>query len=606
MMCGIAGTIDAQTDRSVARVSMINRLQAHRGPDHSVVSRAGIFTLGNTRLAIQDPSPAGNQPFISRDGRYHCVFNGEIYNYHQLIDRYRLNVSTSCDGEVIPALWAELGPAALAQFRGMFGIALVDTVQERLYLARDPFGIKPLHWRVLAEGQFVFASEVRTLVQVSPGLQIDSEAIARYLRFGAMAADQSPFRGIKALPPNSVAVVDREQRVEVRPILPNGPLTTSGHSPGLAEVLTESVELHLGANVPTTLLLSAGVDSASIAALGHQLGQSLHCLTVATNENTDESQGAAETALHYGHRFQRVRASLEEADITAFFTAMQRPSIDGLNTYVVCKAVREAGFKVALSGLGGDEAVGGYSHFRLLRYLPALRVFDAMPRMAATATAKAIARAGLAGEPKAMRLLGRGGPRDGRSLSLLQREILPGDLAANLAGIAPGRLKDGSDMRQARVSRSFGAMAEAEVEFYLQSTLLPDADAFSMASSVELRVPFVDTHVFAATLDLAAGKSARPGKAAIGTALDDPFLTMLAARPKRGFTLPMRRWMSGSLAPLLVAAEDPAAPVWSYLDRAAAKAAELLPLRARERWTPAWTLAALNAWLSSVGTGRQE
>ena len=175
-MCGIAGMIDAAADRAEARVMILNESQRHRGPDHSELVRVGAFTLGNTRLAIQDPSPAGNQPFVSADGRYYCVFNGEIYNHRCLAERYQLPVRTSCDGEVIPQLWAKLGPASLAEMRGMFAIALVDTLEERLYLARDPFGIKPLYWRVLPDGPLAFASEVRPLIQLATGLRINGEA----------------------------------------------------------------------------------------------------------------------------------------------------------------------------------------------------------------------------------------------------------------------------------------------------------------------------------------------------------------------------------------------------------------------------------------------
>jgi asparagine synthase (glutamine-hydrolysing) len=176
-MCGIAGAIDLAEGRGAARVSKLNEAQSHRGPDHSVVVRVGGFTLGNTRLAIQGPGPAGNQPFVSADGRYHCVFNGEIYNYRRIIERYQLRVRTSCDGEVIPHLWAKLGMASLAELRGMFAIALVDSLEERLYLARDPFGIKPLHWRVLPEGTLIFASEVRPLVSAATGVRIDCAAV---------------------------------------------------------------------------------------------------------------------------------------------------------------------------------------------------------------------------------------------------------------------------------------------------------------------------------------------------------------------------------------------------------------------------------------------
>ncbi len=597
-MCGIAGAIDVAAGRAAARVSVLNDLQEHRGPDHSVVARVGAFTIGNTRLAIQDPSPAGNQPFVSTDGRYHCVFNGEIYNYRRLIEHYQLQVRTTCDGEVIPELWAKLGMASLAELRGMFAIALVDSLEERLYLARDPFGIKPLHWRILPEGSLVFASEVRSLVRVAAGVRIDYDAVGHYLNFGAVAADQAPFREIRALPPNSIASFDRNSKATVRRILPDGPLVVTGAPGDLGAALADSIELHLGADVPTALLLSAGVDSATIAAVGRRVGRDLHCLTVATQGTADESAEAAETARHYGHRFQRIPATLEEGDVARFFGAMQRPSIDGLNTYLVSKAVHEAGFKVALSGLGGDEAVGGYAHFRLLRYLSALWVLDGMPGPVTAAVASILSRMGLASEAKARRLLGSGGPRGGRGVCLLQRELLPAPLVSDLIGIGCPRPAVSCAPGAMRSSKSFGTMVAAEVAIYLQAMLLPDADAFSMASSVELRVPFVDSHVFSASLGLAAGKTTRPGKVAIGAALDDPYLRSLAARPKRGFSVPMRNWMTGPLAPVLREAEEPDAAVWSVVDRAMAKRAGLIPFRPRDRWAETWMLAALNAWLT--------
>ena len=159
-MCGIAGVIDPVAERAAARVHLLNDAQTHRGPDHAAVTRASVITLGNTRLAIRDLTPAGNQPFVSADGRYVCVFNGEIYNHRQLAERFLLPVRTACDGEVIPHLWSKLGMESLAELRGMFAIALADVLKERLYLARDPFGIKPLYWRLLSDGSLAFASEV--------------------------------------------------------------------------------------------------------------------------------------------------------------------------------------------------------------------------------------------------------------------------------------------------------------------------------------------------------------------------------------------------------------------------------------------------------------
>lgn len=598
-MCGIAGTIDAVAERAAERVRVLNELQKHRGPDHSVLARVGMFTFGNTRLAIQDPGPAGNQPFMSADGRYHCVFNGEIYNHRRLVERYQLPVRTACDGEVIPQLWAKLGPAALAEMRGMFAIALVDTLEERLYLARDPFGIKPLYWRVLPDGPLVFASEIRPLTRVAADVRINGEAVARYLHLGAMAADQAPFLEITAIPPNGVAAFDLDGQVMAQPILPHGPLASASAQEGLGTALADSVDLHLGADVPTALLLSAGVDSATIAAVGHRLGRSLTCLTIATQDAGDESGEAAATASHYGHIFERIPAALEDGDVARFFEAMQRPTIDGLNTYLISKAVNDAGFKVALSGLGGDEVVGGYSHFRLLRYLRFLRLLERMPDRVTEAGARVLARVGVGNAAKAKELLCAGGPRDGWGLSLLQREVLQAPLVSDMTGLVVG-VAGPPLLRAGDGPASFGAMAAAEVAIYLQATLLPDADTFSMASSVELRVPFVDSQVFAASLSLAGGTARRPGKAAIGAALGDSHLEGLAARPKRGFSVPMRQWMTGPLSAVLRAAEEPQAPVWSVLDRGVAQRAGLVPLSPGVRWADTWVIAALNGWLETV------
>jgi asparagine synthase (glutamine-hydrolysing) len=604
-MCGIAGTIDPVAERASARVALINGAQAHRGPDHQVVTRSSGVTVGNTRLAIQDPTPAGNQPFVSAEGRYVCVFNGEIYNYQRLAERFRLPVRTGCDGEIIPQLWAKLGIGALAELRGMFAIAVVDTLEERLYLARDPFGIKPLYWRLLPDGSLVFASEVRPLAQLEAATHVDRAAIARYLRYGAMAANQSPFAEIMAVPPNSVAIVGKDLRVEMRPIQPNGPLEVQGQPAGLRAALQDSVDLHLSADVPTALLLSGGVDSAVIASISRRLGRDLECLTVATGGPGDETADAARTAHYYGHRCRRVPATLDDGDVPRFFRAMQRPSVDGLNTYLICKAVHEAGFKVALSGLGGDEAVGGYSHFRLLRYLRILQAVDALSLPVGNVADMAAAVVG-AGGLKARRLLSKAGPRSAPGLTRLQRELLPAPLVTDLTGVSSDRQNTDADTpawSAAHAPHSFAAMAAAEVAVYLQATLLPDADAFSMASSVELRVPFVDSHVFSAVLDGAAGRRGVPGKAIFGPVLDDQYLKALAARPKRGFSIPIERWLAGPLAPLLAAASEPSAPVWSVLDRQRATRAGFVPLRPRCRWSETWSLVALNAWLETWTDG---
>ena len=227
---------------------------------------------------------------------------------------------------------------------------------------------------------------------------------------------------------------------------------------------------------------------------------------------------------------------------------------------------------------------------------------DAVPFPAGVLAARLAGVLGLAGEAKARRLLGRDGPRSGAGLALLQRELFPASLVSDLTGVGADRMAaraDAADWATGYSPASFAAMAATEVAIYLQAMLLPDADTFSMASSVELRVPFVDSHVFAAALADGHGRGGVPGKAVIGAALGDPYLEALAAGPKRGFSLPMARWLTGPLAPLVTAASEPGAPVWSVVDRARAARAGLAPVHPRGRWAETWALTALNAWLET-------
>lgn len=607
-MCGIAGVLDGDTERAVRRVGELNARQRHRGPDHAALARAGSFTLGNTRLAIQDPTPAGNQPFRSTDGRYVCVFNGEIYNHLELADEHRLDLPNRCDGAVIPELWARLGPACLPRLRGMYAMALVDTAQDRLYLCRDPFGIKPLYYRRLPDATLAFASEVKPLAMLHSLPPVARDALASYLHLGAVPADASPFEGVEALPPNTRVTVDARGGVEQAPILAGPhPLLAGGDGAGPARALLESVRLHLRSDVPTVLLLSGGADSAAVAAAARRLGHDLACMTVAGLGDHDESGDAAATAAHYGHAHQVVPACVDDQEVAAFFRAMQRPTIDGLNTFVVCRAVQQAGYRVALSGLGGDEALGGYSHYRVLPWLRVLAVTDRAPAVgrlllgALRRVPAGGARLGPStGSDKLARLLSPGGPRTPWDLDVLQREVHPPSAVAAMTGAAPPA-RPAPAPGPAHRSGSFSALVEAEVANYLQPTLLPDSDAFSMCSSVELRVPLVDQPFFAAAA-AAARPSGRAGKRRLADALGDAYLASLTARPKRGFSVPMQQWLTdGPLQPLAHELTDPHAPVWDVVSRDAAVAH--VAARPPRRWSPLWSLVALNRWLSSLEPG---
>ena len=594
-MSGIAGSVNSNSAQGLAHVRMINEFQGHRGPDKSFAVETGSFTLGQTVLVTNSGGSKMSQPLISADGRYQCVLDGVIYNTSELIERYQLPGRTDRTGSVVPELWAKLGPSSLNQLQGMFSIALVDILEDRLYLARDPFGIKPLHWRTLPDGQIIFASEVWPLFRLAPGARIDNKAVAQYLHLGSLAADQSPFCSIRALPPNSLAVFDRNGRVIIRPILADDPLAQPDAPAEIGRALTDSIRLHLEPDVPMALLLSSGVDSAVIASVARRSGRKLHCLTIATSGDDDESKGAAETALHYGHSHERIPAVLEDDDIRQFFNAMQRPSIDGLNTYLISKAVRTAGYKVALCGLA--PIIVNRRMFSFFRWLPALQAIDKIPGSPLDPFSQIFVSRVAENSSKLRRLLEKHGPRDGWGVALLLREVLPASLVSELMGIDQGGIVAVAPPKAGRPSSAACIFAAVDNAIFMEGRLLPDSDAFSMASSVELRVPWVDRAVLWAAQDLVASNKPQLGKMPIAAALDDSYLQRLVSRPKLGFSLPMRQWMTGPLKPILQATNEPSAPLWSIIDRTVAQRAGLVPLRPRERWSETWALAALNAWM---------
>ena len=276
--------------------------------------------------------------------------------------------------------------------------------------------------------------------------------------------------------------------------------------------------------------------------------------------------------------------------------AMQRPSIDGLNTFIVTDAVRKAGFKVALSGLGGDEAMAGYSHARLLPILRARQ--NSVGRLAARGASRFGQAVGRMSAKQAEFLAGEG-MANAWDLCRLQRTVLNHEMVGRLIGDSslPTLIQR---PEKAGLGLDVFAWAQAERHLYLQSTLLPDSDSFSMANSIELRVPFVDAELRSYTVSRARPSLRHSGKVAFVRELNEPTLNETIERRKTGFGLPMATMLEGgSLRQALLGCREPSAPVWSYLDRACA-----MPLlsdrRLGERWCEAWAVVSLNGWLAGV------
>lgn len=594
-MCGVCGVVSGATPSAATEsdVRDLNAAQRHRGPDDEQVWAGAGVALGHTRLAIVDLGSGGRQPFSTSNGSVQIIFNGEIYNHEELRVRHSLDDRLArCDGAILPALWDRMGTAMFQELRGMFAIAVVDTRNNRLTLARDVFGIKPLYYRQSA-GQVIFASEVRALTDSLTELTLRKSSLRRFLSTGSMGRDESPFEQIECVPANTWlqfqdGSLPDSETIEVSPF--DGDATR----PDLRPALIDSVKVHLRSDVPTALLLSSGLDSGALAWAAAELDQKLTCVTVEMGGGRDESAGAAAIATRFGHGHIVALSPPGVDRAESFFESMQRPSIDGLNTFLVSHAIADEGFKVALSGMGADEVLGGYSSFRWLR---ALRVLGAADRVKVTRPAsRALDAAGLSRRwPKARDLLDPHGPRDSAGLSRLTRRVLPSD---DVKRLFPS-VSSGAAKRDGRMDGR--ALSEAEVVNYLGGTLLPDADAFSMAWSIELRVPFVDVP-FARTA-LAQDPRRGVGKKGFAAALGDSLLAQVAATPKQGFTLPMDSWMrSGPLRTHVERARAIDSSVGQLLDRNAVEDLFEAWELGNVRWSRGWLLASLNSWIESFGS----
>ena len=387
-MCGIAGFIDPNTapaERSAA-VERMCAAMLRRGPDDGGFAERGEASLGMRRLAIFDPAH-GHQPMVTPDGRYTLIFNGAIYNHQAL--RAELaggwTFRTHCDTEVLLAAFARWGEGCLDRLRGMYAFAVWDAQAASLFLARDPFGIKPLYFRHDGS-RLLFASELNALIAAGAGaVEIDPRAVADYLAWFSVPAPRTIYRNLFTLRPGECARF-RGGDLGIRrtwAFPAKGPTAQAAGSRAdfvraLRAQLEDSIRAHLLADVPVGAFLSGGLDSAVIVGLMSRVGGArLRTFSIGFEEaGYSEAEEAAASARHFGaeHHARIVTGAEVAGDVENFLAACDQPTGDGLNTYYASEAAHAGGVKVALSGLGGDELFGGYPSFRdlprLSAYLP--------------------------------------------------------------------------------------------------------------------------------------------------------------------------------------------------------------------------------------------
>lgn len=580
-MCGICGSVQ-YGGGELADLDLLRAARDHmyaRGPDgHGEwQSQDGRVWLGHRRLSIIELSQLGAQPMVSHDARFIVTFNGEIYNYRELraalIERGHKFRSHS-DTEVLLELYRAVGPDMVLQLRGMFAFALWDLHARRLFLARDPYGIKPLYYS--DDGaRITFASSVRALVDTGLcGAAIEPAGLAGFLVLGSVPEPWTLYKSVRQLPAGSTLTVSAHRAGTPRSYYSiartwSEAEETPRHRRGdkrlaplevARSALLDSVRHHLVADVSVGAFLSAGVDSGALIGLMRDAGQSeidTITLTYDALEGTskDEAPLAALIARRYGvrHHLRRVDANEFVTDLPKILAAMDQPSIDGINTWFVSKAAREIGLKVAISGVGGDELFGGYNTFvrlpKVARWLWGPSRIAGLPWLAQWAVTRGRAL-GVPLNPKYAELLSCGGSLPGAYL--LQRGLfLPPELKdawhdsefveAGLARLDVTSLIE--NVVQHGPISTFGQIATLESSFYLRNQLLRDTDWASMAHSLEVRTPLVDRVLLEQIAPQMLALNGQNGKAILSGSPSNPLPESIVKRRKTGFNIPVEQWL---------------------------------------------------------------
>ena len=607
-MCGLNGIFayhDAANLPSKDELLKTRDQMTARGPDGAGAwwSQDGRIGFGHRRLSIIDLSERARQPMASPDGSLVVTFNGEIYNFRELrrdLEAKGHRFLSDSDTEVLLHLYKEKGEQMTHDLRGMFAFAIWDATQGRLFIARDPYGIKPLYYA--NDGRvFRFASQVKALLA---GGQIsrapDPAGLAGFYLWGSVPEPLTTWRAIRALPAGASMIIDSRgardpvpyhsiaevyvaaEALAERPVSP-----ATDHAEALTAALRDSVRHHLIADVPVGAFLSAGIDSGALVGLMRAAGQNdIRTVTLSFAEFAgrpeDEAPAAARIARRYGARHTNRVVSEDEfrQDLPKILAAMDQPSIDGVNTWFVAKAARELGLKVAISGLGGDELFGGYPSFRdVPRMAALLKMPAALPGLARAwrRLAGAYCRARPATHPKLAALLELGGTVAGAYL-LRRGLFMPAELAGLLdaetvreglaelapvetiaAALCPGPTTD------------FARLATLESTLYMRNQLLRDADWASMAHSLEIRVPLVDACLLKQIAPGLVNARHRPAKAPLARAPAKPLPEDITQRQKTGFSTPVATWLQRipaegnnlSLPPALAGPNPPWARRWA-------------------------------------------
>jgi asparagine synthase (glutamine-hydrolysing) len=628
-MCGIFGTISRDTSLSPGLLENAASSLAHRGPDYSGILHLNAadqeIGFAHTRLSIIDLSPLGHQPMHDPLTGNWIVFNGEIYNFRRLrqeLESAGAAFRSHSDTEVVLAAYRTWGEDCLSRLAGMFAFGLWDAPRNRLLLARDPMGIKPLYY-YQSDANLLFASEVRTLLQT--GLiprKADPTGILSYLAFGSVYEPWTMVEGICAVPPGHLIRVEN-RAVTIRqywnPLQSFSDAVESDHRPHdgagtattaqLPAILRDAVMSHLVSDVPVGVFLSGGIDSSSlVAVLSHNGVRANTFSLVFREEEFNEGPYSREVARRFGTEHHEIPVSLEDtlAVLPAALGAMDQPTIDGINTYLVSAKARAAGVKVALTGLGADEMFAGYSNFRRVPRMESfVQRFGRLPRFARQPLSASLALIGGKSD-RNRKFAEMTGSRDPIVHPYFFARMLFGsaDREALFSALDYQASRQSLDrMLQESVTASqsldpVNRVSYLESHFYMRNTLLRDSDFMSMAHGLELRVPFLDRNLVEACFRIPGARKLEGDlpKSLLLASLGVELPREIVNRPKRGFTLPFERWLRGEMRQPVETALLGSGRHHASLNPDAVRNVWNQFLAGETSWSRPWSLFVLEQW----------
>ncbi|HEY8560610.1 MAG TPA: asparagine synthase (glutamine-hydrolyzing) [Pyrinomonadaceae bacterium] len=614
-MCGIAGIVglkDAET--ALRKLNVMNESLRHRGPDATGVFVEEGIALGHLRLSIIDLSEAANQPFFDRSGRFSIIFNGEIYNYRDIkrsLPEYPFR--TDSDTEVILAAFEKHGAECLSLLNGMFALAIWDRERRELFIARDRLGVKPFYY-AQADGVFVFASEIRALLnsQLVPH-KLSQQGVYDYLSYQSVYAPETIVENVFQLPAGGFGIFKDGKltnqtywRLEEQTLAPVAEDERTIKQ-DIKNLLLNSVEQRMISDVRLGAFLSGGIDSSAVVALMSEVSEKpVETFSVTFGEKDfDESIYANLIAQKYKTNHQNVFLTADDflRELPEALRATDSPSGDGINTYVVSKATRQTGIKVALSGLGGDELFAGYPNF-LNWYKTVNGIFPKIPAPFRKSLAFAFSRSNDSRRQRIGDLIAAD-KINITEIYPLFRQVMSQRIVEDLykngqrGGGIHKILKD-----KEKAIEKFPILSQfslGELFGYTQNVLLKDADQYSMASALEVREPFFDYRLVEYALAIPDRiKYPKYPKSLLVEAIYPMLPEKIVHRKKMGFVLPFDRWMRNELKDFCeLRLNNLAARGIFDADKLLAKWVDFQNGKNGVLWSHLWHLVVLTEWLEN-------